>query len=390
MIPRKVKRPLAAALALGPWSSRRLGPPKRGLIDTPPTDPRAGIAIVQDLEIDHPSPPPPNPVEWPHIEPELLAKLHRTLCPEIKALRIGDFRQARYFQPTFAVIDAKDRILHEFSQGWEEKARGRNYAFEQISLRHLHVLRGRALLLDARTHSQNYFHWLIEAIPRIAFAQDVGWTLADFDHILVSNPRRPFHQETFALTGIDPAKIVDTAAHPHVECDVLVAVSDLRMFAYDASIVALKKLFTAQLETSGWAERTKIFVSRSDSDHRRLLNEEEVFSILRPLGFTRVTLSTLSMAEQASLFAQAKVVVSTHGAALANLVFCERGTTIVEIHHPNYTLGLYWQIAQRLGLRYGAILGTAAGDIGDPRHADMTMNADSLADYVTRFSMVSD
>jgi len=388
MIARRFKRPLAATLALGPWSSRRLGPPKRGLIDTPPTDPRAGIAIVQDLELEPPLPPPPNPSEWPHIEPGLLTELHRTLCPEIKALRIGDFRRARYFQPTFAVIDARDRLLHEFSQGWDETARGYNYAFEQIRLHRPHVLHGRSLLLDARTHSQNYFHWLIEAMPRIAFAQNVGWALADFDHVLVSNPKRPFHQETLALAGINPAKVVDTAIHPHVECDILVAVSDLRMFAYDASIVALKKLFAAQLEKCNKGERAKIFVSRSDANHRLLLNEEEVFSELRPLGFERVMLGALSITEQAALFAQAKIVVSLHGAALANLVFCQRGTTIVEIHHPNYTLGLYWQMAERLGLRYSAVLGTSTGGIADPRHADLTMDAEALANHVAHLSAV--
>ena len=385
MIPRRLKRPLSALLAWGPWSSRLIGPPKGGVTDTPASDPKSGVIAVRDIEGGHAHPPPPVPAEWPWIEPTLLAELHRTLCPEIKALRIGHFRGARYFQPTFAVIDAHDRIQHEFSQGWEAGARGGNYAFEEVRLKKPLVLKGRALLLDARTHSQNYFHWLIEALPRVEFVRAAGWSVADFDHVLVSGARRPFHVETLALAGIDPAKLVDTAAHRHVECEELVAVSDLRMFAYDATIAALRKLFAPQIEAGRVGAKTRLFVSRADATSRLIVNEDDVFARLEPLGFTRVMLGTRSVAEQAEMFAHADMIVAAHGAALSNLVFCPRGATIVEIHYPRYTLGLYWQIAQRLGLRYGAVRGQAiSGDAGDPRQANMTVDAAETAAYVER------
>ena len=387
MIPRRLKRPLSALLAWGPWSSRTLGPPKRGLMDTPASDPKAGIVAVRDLEAGHAHPPPPAPGDWPWIEPALLAELHRTLCPEIKALRVGHFRNARYFQPTFAVIDARDRVLHEFSQGREESARGGNYAFEEVRLRKPLRVAGRSLLLDARTHSQNYFHWLIEALPRVEFARTAGWKVADFDHVLVSRARSPFHTETLGIAGIDPSKIVDTSAHPHVECDELVAVSDLRMFAYDATIAALRRFFAPQIAAGEAKPRLRIFVSRADATSRLIVNEEVVFARLAPLGFTRMTLGGRSVAEQAELFAQAEIVVAAHGAALSNLVFCPRGTTVVEIHYPRYTLGLYWQIAERLGLRYGAVRGLpVAGGAHSPRKANMAVEADAVAAYVARLS----
>jgi capsular polysaccharide biosynthesis protein len=383
MIPRRLKRPLSTLLAWGPWSSRLIGPPKGGVVDTPASEPTSGVLAVRDIEGGHAHPPPPWPADWPWIEAALLAELHRTLCPEIKALRVGHFRDARYFQPTFAVIDARDRIQHEFSQGWEKGARGGNYAFEEVRLKKPLTLKGRALLLDARTHSQNYFHWLIEALPRVEFARMAGWSVADFDHVLVSGGRRPFHLETLAVAGIDPAKLVDTATHRHVACDELVAVSDLRMFAYDATIAALGKFFARQIEAGKMGAKKRFFVSRADATSRLIENEDELFARLERLGFTRVTLGRRSVAEQAGLFAQAEVIVAAHGAALSNLVFCPRGAVVVEIHYPRYTLGLYWQIAQRLGLRYGAVRGLAIDDgSGDPRQANMTVDAAATAAYV--------
>jgi hypothetical protein len=386
MLARRFKRPLARLLALGPWSSRRLGPPKRGVIDTPAHDARHGIVAVRDLEGGHVFPPPPAPERYPRIAPALLAELHRTLCPEIKALRVGLFTEARYFQPTFAVIDAGDRLLHEFSQGWEDGVPGNNYAFQQVRLRTPHRVAGRALLVDVRTHSQNYFHWLLEALPRIEFARAAGWPVEEFSHFLISGATQPFHLETLALAGVDAKRVVDATAHPHTACDELVGVSDTRMFAYDATIVALRKIFAAPIAAAATRPRLKLFISRADATSRLIRNEDELFARLAPLGFTRVTLSVRGVAEQAALFAQADVIVAAHGAALANLVFCRAGAAVVEIHYPRYTLGLYWQIAERLGLRYGALRGLTIEDAGggesDPRRTDMRVEAESVARYV--------
>jgi capsular polysaccharide biosynthesis protein len=384
MMHHRLKRPFSALLALGPWSSRTLGPPKAGLLDTPVNDPAAGIVDIRELEDSHPNPSPPSPENYPAIAPALLAKLHETLCPENKSLRVGHFKNARYFQPTFAVIDAQDRLLHEFSQGRDESARGGNYAFHEIRMRPPARLRGRSLLLDARTHSQNYFHWLIEALPRIELARAAGFPPESFDSVLVSSPWIPFHHETMQLAGIDSGKVFfDTAAHRHVECDELVATSDLRMFAYDAAISTLRKLYAPQLAASAKVPAQRIFVSRADASSRAILNEDALFSRLKPLGFSRITLGGRSVADQAALFARAEMVVSPHSAALANLVFCKPGTTVVELHFPRYTLGLYWQMAERLGLRYGAVSGTAQLE-GDPRQANMIVDADAAAAYVAQ------
>ena len=65
-------------------------------------------------------------------------------------------------------------------------------------------------------------------------------------------------------------------------------------------------------------------------------------------------------------------------------VFCAAGTRVVEIHYPRYTLGLYWQMAERLGLRYGAVRGVQLSDnpTTDPRRTDMHVDAEAAAAYV--------
>jgi len=375
MLSRPIRKFIAAGLVRGPWNSRWLGPPKHGVRGV---EPDLGATLIESGY-----PPLPVPEPSPSTPPGLLAELHRSSAWDIPPLYLARLRHARYYQPSFAVIDARDRLLHAFSQGWEESARGCNYAFEQVRLRRPRHLPGRSLLLDVKTHSQNYFHWLIEAVPRFQLAERAGCAPGGFEHVLVSSPSMAFHTETFARFGLAPERIVDTAAYPHVECDELVVATEPAMFAYDAAVAGIRAAFLTRDRPVGSPSR--LFVSRADAPARRIRNEEELFQRLAPLGFTRVSLTGRTIAEQAEIFHGAGVIVSAHGAALANLVFCAPGATVVELHYPRYTLGLYWRMARQLGLGYAGLQGdTVAAEAGkDPRLADMTIDAEACVALVT-------
>jgi hypothetical protein len=85
----------------------------------------------------------------------------------------------------------------------------------------------------------------------------------------------------------------------------------------------------------------KIFIDRSESpnDHCQIKNNNEVIEFLNKKGFTSYKVGQLSFKQQIHLFKNAKIIVGAHGAAFANLAFCNPGTQIIEIkpiHHPNY------------------------------------------------------
>ena len=72
-------------------------------------------------------------------------------------------------------------------------------------------------------------------------------------------------------------------------------------------------------------------MSRADAVFRRVLNEHEILPVLEEYGFTLVKLETLSFQEQITLFRDAEAVVVPHGSGLANLVFCSKGTRVIEL-----------------------------------------------------------
>jgi capsular polysaccharide biosynthesis protein len=72
---------------------------------------------------------------------------------------------------------------------------------------------------------------------------------------------------------------------------------------------------------------SRIFMARPDV--RRRYNQEEVFDLLRPRGFTRVSMEELPWTDQRELVSRAEVIVGPSGAAWTNLAFCSEGAKCV-------------------------------------------------------------
>lgn len=101
----------------------------------------------------------------------------------------------------------------------------------------------------------------------------------------------------------------------------------------------------------------RIYISRSDADYRRILNEDALIDLLRRRGFESIVMSELSFKEHRALFAQSEAIISAHGAALAHLLFCAEGTKVLEIFYPQYMPLRYLQMSTYRNLEYAFCLG---------------------------------
>jgi capsular polysaccharide biosynthesis protein len=70
-----------------------------------------------------------------------------------------------------------------------------------------------------------------------------------------------------------------------------------------------------------------------------------------------VHLSGLTLADQARLFASASHIVAPHGAGLANLIFCNPGVSICELHMKGYLNWCFRRLGGVRGVNYGCIVG---------------------------------
>jgi len=102
--------------------------------------------------------------------------------------------------------------------------------------------------------------------------------------------------------------------------------------------------------------KKRIFVSRADATERRIVNENEVIDLLKPMGFETVMLTGMSVAEQRQLFGEAECVVMPHGAGCANMIFAGTGTKIIEFVPKSYQHHMFWHIAKWSGHWYARLI----------------------------------
>lgn len=111
--------------------------------------------------------------------------------------------------------------------------------------------------------------------------------------------------------------------------------------------------------------------------------------MIADLGVEAVALEGLSFPEQASLFANADVIMGLHGAGLANLAFTRPGTLTVELLPPRLDLArtvLFWTIGAIMSNRYAQLVCPGAPDQNGAEWStrDITVDCAHFRTFLTR------
>jgi hypothetical protein len=83
-------------------------------------------------------------------------------------------------------------------------------------------------------------------------------------------------------------------------------------------------------------------------------------------GWETVTLTGMNTKKQIELFSSASHVISTHGAGLTNLLWCQTGTKVIEISQTELLeKKVYPVLSHHLGLSHHVMLGKKVLIAGD-------------------------
>lgn len=258
---------------------------------------------------------------------------------------------------TVVVLNSENEVFEELSAGGSGGKVENNRIFSLFLLPKLHVLNGSAAVLAAPS-ADVYYHWLFDLMPRLEILRRCDVALESIDFFIVNGQSKRFQSEIVHKIQLHQ-KIISLEEFPHVKASRLLVPS----FAGKAPDVPkwvcdfLRKTFLPTAVSSQFDSYRKIYVSRANASRRFITNEPEVKSALESAGFVTVFLEDLSFEDQVSLFAQAEIVVGSHGSGLANLVFCRPGTKIVEIFPPNRIRFHFRNISRWVGLDYIALMG---------------------------------
>jgi capsular polysaccharide biosynthesis protein len=322
---------------------------------------------------------------------DYISSKFRTLQHEIPPAFVAVIPDGRVWGYNGSVISPDDGLLADVSREFVpnqskfiHEQQNKHSIFRQFQLPPLSNISGTVAVLAGRG-SDVYYHWMFDLLPRIDLLRRSSVRMDHIDRFVVNEICLKFQKETLTILGIPETKIIETkkSSSFHIKADRLVVFPLPRfrggsMPKWVCDFLRREFLNSKIIEKSDGQER--IYISRADASHRQVKNETDLINFLIKFGFKSVTLSSMSLVEQISLFSSAKVIVAAHGAGLTNTVFCNPGTKVIEFFSPNYLHPVYWRISNHVGLKYYCFLGESQHlpKHTDPKEDDILINLDSL------------
>ncbi len=212
--------------------------------------------------------------------------------------------------------------------------------------------------------TNNYYHWLIEVIPKFQFINNLPSEFDDYPLLVNGRVKKvPQLLDVLKIYQTKQREVVYLDAGTNVKADNLVVIDALSWILLDLrhgeknlltdsvihplAISFLRSILPINNKYSKWGE--KVYLSRKNQALRKF-NEQEVIDVLEQRGFDVIFPEQLSFLEQVALFNAAKFIVGATGAALTNLVYCKPNTKAICLISTNWNLGYFSNIAHQVGV----------------------------------------
>jgi len=193
----------------------------------------------------------------------------------------------------------------------------------------------------------NYGHVILESLPRILGLHSPECLQLDSVDVHICSLAAPQWRPLLEALIPPNARLCPSPANSRVRCRSAIALpvisGDIVGHIRREWLSHFRAAATRAWGPADASQPRRIYVSRRQATHRRILNEAELIASLRALGFVVVALETLSLAEQYKLFATAEVVVAPHGAGLTNLIHAPAGCSLVELFPDDPSLERHYR-----------------------------------------------
>ncbi len=216
-----------------------------------------------------------------------------------------------------------------------------------------HAMPGSATILN-NPWCHNFYHWLLEVAPRVMLLRQLG---IEPDWYIVES-QSGYQRRALELLGIRAAQIVQPHYAFHARPEVLYRPGYPGLDAWKAMAQTIKSAVGKESGTrKSSSTPARLYISRRKAAHRKLRDEASFENFLREWGFESRSFESMDYAEQVRLVSNAQVIVSVHGAALANLIYAQPGTRVVEICPVNrYNVDCFPRISHKMGHEHFVVL----------------------------------
>lgn len=230
----------------------------------------------------------------------------------------------------------------------------------------------------------NYYHWVGDALPRIFMVKDF---LPRGVLLMPGQYKAPFYQEmlnAFKIKEIKTIPVMEYFSAPRLYSPAQPVISGQQ---YSDITVALRKHLLEYFKPrfTGKHHYKNVYISRRKASYRWVLNEEQVSTALKKLGFEIICFEDFPLHEQIEIAYKAENLVSLHGANLTNLFFMQPGTNALEFRRSKEHLGnnSFWIIADSIGVNY-YYLNCDYIDRKKGNYFDVSVNLTALEEVISK------
>jgi len=222
----------------------------------------------------------------------------------------------------------------------------------------------------SKDHTQNYYHWLIENLPRLSLISELDKNIP----LLVDGDLPKQFYDALAILNQDNREIIKLGNSTIYKVGKLYYPSQLSIFhdSYSNPFYGKDVLYSAKAISyvrdtvlkkigshNGSTRRRKLYISRKNSYYRQLINSEEIEDALVVRGFEIIFPEYLSFFAQAQLFSEAEMIVGQSGGGMSSFIFAPKDCKILmmmsDVTQSNFHI--FGALAQSMGLSLKYILG---------------------------------
>jgi capsular polysaccharide biosynthesis protein len=245
----------------------------------------------------------------------------------------------------------------------------------------------------------NWYHWLIETLPRLALSARLSGDLSTLPLVVPSRALRvPAARATLDLMSRD-REIVPVGRTDFLRIGRAVWIDPPTLgprsyrngmwprpdhAAVNApALVDVRRRLLASVSFDARSTPKRVLLVR-DSRNARNVDESSIRDHAEARGFQAIDPGGLSLSEQIALFAGADTVVGAWGAAWANTLFASEGSRgLMLAPEPFAGWSIFSNIAAVVGMDQRVLLGrTSASTFADANRTPFLIDADEFADAI--------
>jgi hypothetical protein len=229
--------------------------------------------------------------------------------------------------------------------------------------------------------SYGYFHWLSDALPRL-------FTIRErLGELVLLLPQR-YEGLEFVRSSLEifSARRVEYVREGEVcFCERLLMPTHAAPSGnYNEGLMREMRRFILDSFAVGDEPRGRIYLSRSRAPKRKVVNEDEVVSVLGEFGFRVEHFEDYAFERQVEIAAGASHFVSNHGAGLTNMLFMRPGGSVLELRRRGeQERNWFFNLANSSGLEYFYQSCAPADAVEDPHTANVLVDPRALGENLS-------